>query len=70
MRTKNILGFAKMMLAIHNWSPDYNKVSGLIKIADIKSIYSRYKQPGFERFIHKVIYKGRLNQALWLLTMP
>lgn len=49
MRTKNILGFENMMLAIKNWTPDYKKVSGLIKSALIKSIYSQNERPGFER---------------------
>ena len=48
MRTKNILGFEKMMLAIRNWSPDYNKVPGFIKTAVIRSIYSLNKQLSFE----------------------
>lgn len=48
MRTKNILGFEKMMQAIRNWSPDYNKVPGFIKTTVIRSIYSLNKQPGFE----------------------
>ncbi len=51
MRTKNILGFEKMMLAIKNWSPDYNKVPGFIKTAVIRFIFSLNKQPGFERSI-------------------
>lgn len=38
MRTNNILGFEKMMQAIKNWSPDYNKVPGFIKTAVFRSI--------------------------------
>lgn len=45
MRTKNILGFEKMLQAIQNWQPDYNKVVSALKNAFIKSIYCRNKQP-------------------------
>jgi transposase len=31
MRTKNILGFDKMMETINNWQPDYNKVACALK---------------------------------------
>jgi transposase len=48
MRTKNILGFEKMLQAIKNWSPDYNKVPGFIKTAVVRSIYSLNRQLGFE----------------------
>jgi transposase len=49
MRTKNILGFEKMMTAIQNWSPDYDKVPGFIKSVVIALIYGRFKQPGFKQ---------------------
>lgn len=49
MRTKNILGFEKMMQAIQNWSPDYDKVARLIKTAVIGLILRQYKPPIFER---------------------
>jgi transposase len=39
MRTKNILGFDKMLTAIENWQPDYSKVVCAIKIRVIKLIY-------------------------------
>ena len=39
MRTKNILGFEKMLKAIQNWQPDYNKVVCALKMAIIKMIY-------------------------------
>ena len=55
MRTKNILRFKNMMLAIKNWTPDYKKVSGLIKSALIKSIYSQNERPGFER-LYMMLY--------------
>ena len=41
MRTRNILGFEKMMQAIHNWQPDYSKVVCPLKKASITSIYSQ-----------------------------
>ena len=39
MRTKNILGFEKMLKAIQNWQPDYSKVAWSLKNAFIKTIY-------------------------------
>jgi transposase len=41
MRTKNILGTQKMLKAIENWTPDYDKVIGAFKKALIKAIYSQ-----------------------------
>jgi len=38
MRTKNILGIDKMLKAIENWTPDYDKVIGAFKKALIKVI--------------------------------
>jgi transposase len=38
MRTKNILGFDKMLQAIKNWQPDYSKVVCTLKSAFIKMI--------------------------------
>jgi transposase len=48
MRTKNILGFKKMLLAIENWIPDYRKIPGFAKTAIIRLICSSNRQPGFE----------------------
>ena len=39
MRTKNILGFEKMLQQIQNWQPDYTKVICALKNAFIKLIY-------------------------------
>ena len=47
MRTKNILGFEKMLQAIKNWQPDYNKVVCDLKNAFIKAIYRQYEQAYF-----------------------
>ena len=39
LRTKNILGFDKMLTAIQNWQPDYSKVVRTLKKSFIKMIY-------------------------------
>jgi transposase/IS5 family transposase len=41
MRTKNILGFEKMMKSIENWQPDYSKVVCALKTGFIKLITSQ-----------------------------
>ncbi len=41
LRTKNILGFEKMLEAIKNWQPDYSKVVGALKSGFIKLITIR-----------------------------
>lgn len=38
IRTKNILGYEKMMSAIKTWLPDYEKIVGLLKFALTRSI--------------------------------
>jgi transposase len=43
MRTKNILGFDKMLEAIKNWKPDYTKVVCALKNAFIKGIFGQNK---------------------------
>jgi transposase len=43
LRTKNILGFDKMLEAIKNWQPDYSKIVCAIKNGFIKMIYSQNK---------------------------
>ncbi len=40
LRTKNILGFDKMLQAIKNWQPDYKKIVCALKTRFIKRIYS------------------------------
>ena len=47
MRTKNILGFEKMLQAIQNWQPDYNKVVCALINALIKAIYRQNEQAHF-----------------------
>ena len=49
MRTKNILGFDKMLQAIQRWQPDYTKVICALKNAFIKAIYGQNKQLYFCR---------------------
>lgn len=41
MRTKNILGYEKMLQAIHNWQPDYSKIVCAIKNGFIKVVYKQ-----------------------------
>ena len=47
MRTKNILGFDKMLQAIQNWQPDYNKVVCAFKNGLISLIYKQNKPTRF-----------------------
>jgi len=51
MRTKNILGTQKMLKAIENWTPDYDKVICAVKKALIKAIYRRNAPPFFLKII-------------------
>jgi transposase len=41
LRSKNILGFDKMLQAIQNWQPDYSKVVCAVKTAVLKLIYNQ-----------------------------
>ena len=43
LRTTNVLGFEKMLQAIHNWTPDYHKVVCALKNAFIKAILEQNK---------------------------
>jgi hypothetical protein len=43
LRTKNILGFDKMLEAIKNWQPDYTKIVCALKNGFIKMIYDQNK---------------------------
>ena len=47
MRTKNIVGFEKMLQAIQNWQPDYDKVVCALVNALIKAIYRHNEPPRF-----------------------
>jgi transposase len=58
MRTKNILGFEKMLEAIKNWQPDYSKVACAVKNAFIKSIYIRNEPLTFLQLYRRYILKA------------
>lgn len=47
MRTKNIMGFDKMLAAIKNWQPDYSKIVRALKNAVIKLILKQNAAPYF-----------------------
>ncbi len=47
MRTKNILGFNKMLQAIQNWQPDYNKIVCALKNGLISIVYNQNKPTHF-----------------------
>ena len=47
MRTKNILGFEKMIKAIEKWTPDYQKVICALKKALAHVIASQNEHPIF-----------------------
>ena len=59
MRTKNILGYEKMLKAIHNWQPDYTKVVCALKTAFRRMIYRQNKPfiflPQLPLFILKAV---------------
>jgi transposase len=59
MRTKNILGFDKMLKAIKNWQPDYTKVVCGLKGGVIKMIYSQNERRPFLQ-----IYPTRFCKAV------
>ena len=47
LRTKNILGFDKMLEAIKNWQPDYTKVVCALKNGFIKMVYRQNEALSF-----------------------
>jgi len=47
MRTKNILGYAKMLQAITNWQPDYNSVVTALKKGNIQLMLSHLQAAFF-----------------------
>src|SRR5664279_229972 len=55
MRTKNILGFEKMLKQIQTWIPDYNKVVCAIKYALLRLIYGQNTPPAFLK-VNPLIY--------------
>ena len=58
MRTKNILGFEKMLEQIQNWTPDYNKVICALKNTFIKAIYSQNEQLSFLKLHPLFLFKA------------
>jgi hypothetical protein len=47
LRTKNILGFNKMLQAIQNWQPDYTKVVRTYRNGFNRSVYKQNVPPAF-----------------------
>ena len=47
MRTKNILGFEKMLQAIQNWQSDYSKVVCDLKTPSLKPFTGKMNHPVF-----------------------
>jgi len=47
LRTKNILGFQKMLETINNWQPDYSKIVCALKNGFIKMIYGQNEPASF-----------------------
>lgn len=68
MRTKNILGFDKMLQQIQNWIPDYNKVICTLKNALIKVICSQNKQLNFLISYVAGFFNPHLKQPEWSLN--
>jgi transposase len=58
LRTKNILGFDKMLETIKNWQPDYTKVVCTLKNGFIKMIYSQNKPLHFLQLHRLCILKA------------
>jgi transposase len=63
MRTKNILGFEKMLKAIQNWQPDYNKVVCALKKAFIKNIYKPKRATQFITSVFNIYFEGCLSKS-------
>jgi len=47
LRTKNILGFGKMLETLHNWQPNYRKIVCAFKNAFLRRIFSQNKHRYF-----------------------
>ena len=58
MRTKNILGFEKMLQAIQHWQPDYSKVVSVLKTAFMKCIYNQNEPLSFLRWYQLLFLKA------------
>ncbi len=60
MRTQNILGFDKMLQALHNWQPNYEKIVCALKKALIKRIIRQNATAHFVVFSPFYFLKHRL----------
>jgi len=60
MRTKNILGFDKMLKAIQSWTPDYSKVICAIKKALSDAICKQNKTSIFLKYSIRYFYRDFL----------
>ena len=58
MRTKNILGFEKMLQQIQNWKPNYDKVVCAVKKGIMKAIFSPIKSVFFECKYSSTFFKA------------
>jgi len=58
MRTKNILGFNKMLETIQNWQPDYKKIVCALKNAFTKAIYRQNTEQYFTNLSAATFYKA------------
>jgi transposase len=58
MRTKNILGFEKMLLQIKNWQPDYTKIVCAIKNAILQLIYKQNERSFFFNSRRLIFFKA------------
>lgn len=58
MRTKNILGFEKMLKAIQNWQPNYDKIVCALKNSATQLILRQNRQPCFLQSSARFIFKA------------
>ncbi len=58
LRSKNILGFEKMLQAIEKWTPDYNKVVCALKKLFAKVIYSQIAPLLFSNLLRQSFFKA------------
>ena len=57
MRTKNILGFDKMLQQIHTWKPNYDKVVCTVKSGVVNALYLFIKKPFFKGSLYSTFLK-------------
>jgi len=60
MRTKNILGFDKMLTAIESWTPDYTKVICAFKKILIEAFYNQKQSTNFLKQSIRSFYRSFL----------